>query len=880
VFSLGRAVSVGGYSVSTVVRISEWSGVTGMTGTASWTGTGAADGPASPASSPALPASGPTSPAGDGPASPAGGVGWAGLATSDPCAGTVAALETADPTGLTGAQLIDAIVACEKSISHLHAIQAELTTAFARPGVAGDVTTLVTKLCAKRGAARGPDGQIDPDVLQAHIAEFARSLAAAEIAAALHIPHRTAAVRIDHADELVAELPTACRALRTGRIDQRRARVIADGTRCLNPAARAAAEAAVTPLAADRLPAQLAELLDRAVIAADPQAAHQRQEQARADRNVRHLPGRDGMAKLHATLTAEGAAAAFTMLDLLAQATADHDAPTGQKRGIDARRADAMTDIFTELLATGRIDLTGYGKPQPHTDAQPDTGTNTDGGTGSTDAGINSTDTGSTDAGINSTETDTGPHHADAAGGNSADTGSTDIQPDTHADIDPDPRSANSPGDNNAGSTGIDHPADADPRSPDTPGHNSAGNMGIDHPATSADIPIDPRSPGAIDADTPTAAHLAEPATQDEPAGPRDGTAGESGVWRGLSRHGRRPHLIVTVGMSTLAGLDRLPGQLAGHGAITAELALTLAEAYQTLTLVGINPDTGTAAAVSHTIYRPRQHLTDQIAALVGTCTFPSCRQPGWRCDTDHRVPFDHTDPDAGGKTTLWDCDPQCRRHHLFKTHAHWLAEGRPDRCIQFTSPTGHTYLTRPHEYTLPGETTQPELITLMRPASTPTFAPPASTDTPDHPGGDPPVTSKLAAQVRKYLHAQHEQERQLARNRAVHHRMSHLMNGDALDAWPTPNAKPGSGRNEPTRPGGTSRPGTIGASGRGTIAPDSRALCAPGEGNPGPPSANNPDHTRRRRLTRRDRTAANAVERAIRIANGEPDPADEPPPF
>jgi hypothetical protein len=317
------------------------------------------------------------------------------------------------------------------------------------------------------------------------------------------------------------------------------------------------------------------------------------------------------------------------------------------------------------------------------------------------------------------------------------------------------------------------------------------------------------------------------------------------GVWRGLSRHGRRPHLIVTVGMSTLAGLDRLPGQLAGHGAITAELARNLAEAYQTVTQLGINPDTGTAGAVSHTVYRAGQQTADQIAALAGSCRFPSCRQPADQCDIDHRVPFDHADPAAGGKTNLWDCDPQCRRHHLFKTHAHWLAEGRPDRCIQFTSPTGHSYLTRPHEFTLPRETTDPDLAHLLLPA----LPPPRPTDTTagnnatagtgNSRDADPVAESRFTAQIRHYHHALRVYQRQRARYRAVGHRLRHLTNGDALPGYPASGAPP-------------------------------RDVSV----------AHGPGDAHRRRLSTPDRAAASAVERAIRIAIGEPDPADEPPPF
>ncbi len=290
---------------------------------------------------------------------------WACHAAADPGAGTVAALDATDPAGMPGEDLIDAIVACERAISHLQARQAALTAAFARPGVAGDLTGLTDNLTRRTGAARGADGRIDPDLLAAHQQDYARSLASAEIAAALHIPHRTASGRVRAATELVHQLPATWAALDGGRIDQRRACLIADGTRCLPGDLRSAAEEVIVPLARDRISSHVKELLERAVIAADPDAAARRETHARAHRHVRHRPGENGTGDVHAHLRAEDAVTLYTLLDLLAQATTGVPGEDGQARDIDARRADALSDIAAELLATGRIDLTSYGKSSP-----------------------------------------------------------------------------------------------------------------------------------------------------------------------------------------------------------------------------------------------------------------------------------------------------------------------------------------------------------------------------------------------------------------------------------------------------------------------------------------------------------------------------------
>ena len=102
-----------------------------------------------------------------------------------------------------------------------------------------------------------------------------------------------------------------------------------------------------------------------------------------------------------------------------------------------------------------------------------------------------------------------------------------------------------------------------------------------------------------------------------------------------FTRQGRRPHLSVTLGLGTLAGLDNLPGSLAGFGAIPAGLARSIAASAATINALITDPDTGRVTAAGALTYRPTQELRDQIAAILNVCQFPSCRQPVWRCDMD-----------------------------------------------------------------------------------------------------------------------------------------------------------------------------------------------------------------------------------------------------
>ncbi len=172
-----------------------------------------------------------------------------------------------------------------------------------------------------------------------------------------------------------------------------------------------------------------------------------------------------------------------------------------------------------------------------------------------------------------------------------------------------------------------------------------------------------------------------------------------------LTRQGRRPHLTVTMSLSTLMALDQLPGHLEGYGAITAELAQAIAAAAGSISVAVVNAQTGTPEHASARFgYRPSQKQRDIVTTLAATCRFPSCRQPAWRCDLDHRDAYDHNSPANGGATCPCNLDPHCRRHHVMKHRTDWTARREPDGSMNWTSPTGHRYTDAPTELTLPGE--------------------------------------------------------------------------------------------------------------------------------------------------------------------------------
>jgi hypothetical protein len=146
----------------------------------------------------------------------------------------------------------------------------------------------------------------------------------------------------------------------------------------------------------------------------------------------------------------------------------------------------------------------------------------------------------------------------------------------------------------------------------------------------------------------------------------------------------------VTVPLTTLLGLDRLPGELAGYGPISSDVARALASQGTWRRLV-TDPLSGALLDYGDTRYRPPPHLAEHVIARDQTCDFPSCRIPAHRCDLDHRIPYE-----SGGATSADNLGPRCRPHHRLKASPGWDLTRKPDGTIVWHTPTGHIYEREP----------------------------------------------------------------------------------------------------------------------------------------------------------------------------------------
>ncbi len=92
--------------------------------------------------------------------------------------------------------------------------------------------------------------------------------------------------------------------------------------------------------------------------------------------------------------------------------------------------------------------------------------------------------------------------------------------------------------------------------------------------------------------------------------------------------------------------------------------------------------------------YRPPPRLREYVVARDVTCRFPTCRQPVWRCDLDHSVPYD-----KGGRTCSCNLGGLCRFHHQVKQHRRWQLSQPAPGIFTWITPAGRAYRIEPDRH-------------------------------------------------------------------------------------------------------------------------------------------------------------------------------------
>jgi hypothetical protein len=605
--------------------------------------------------------------------------------------------------------------------------------------------------------------------------------ACAQVSLGLTMSQAAASWWSDLAVTLTWRLAATGAALRAGQIDLGRARLIAEATAVLDEAAARAVEAKVLPAAGDWTTGQLRAALRRAVIAADPEGAERRREEAERRAKVCLYPDPDGTASLAGySLPSVRAAAAMARIGALAKAMK----AAGAGGGIDLLRAQVFLGLLLGTLpyippAEGGAPDT----PPDEPDDQP--GDPADDGPGDP-ADDQPCDQPGWSAGDRSADHLAHPRPDGLApdGQSQQGTGRTShrSRSESRGPAPPGPgsRGPAPPGTRNPG------PAPPGTRNP-APAPPGTGNRGPDHPPPGPELvphsnppppgPPPPSLDRLVESRPPSAWPQVLPIL---PPGPKA---------MGNLRPAGGGLLDLVVPWSTLVGDSGEPGQLTRIGAITPAQARHLADVAAadpnvSWRVILTGPD-GRAAAVSqvrklravrggtcrlehppiagaddrvgagdqqaslvrrvtvtisqdqvtqreglpvilqrtmaaaakaaenamlqaiadtaaggcaHVLasaaYAPPPRLRDFITARDGTCRFPTCRQPVWRCDLDHSVPYQ-----KGGKTCSCNLGGLCRFHHLIKQHRLWQLVQPAPGSFAWITPTGRTYYAQPDQH-------------------------------------------------------------------------------------------------------------------------------------------------------------------------------------
>ncbi len=143
----------------------------------------------------------------------------------------------------------------------------------------------------------------------------------------------------------------------------------------------------------------------------------------------------------------------------------------------------------------------------------------------------------------------------------------------------------------------------------------------------------------------------------------------------------------IDVQLTTLMGVDDEPGHIPGWGPVTAEMARDVVERQTDCTWEYTVLDQGRPVATGTLRRRPAEGMRRRIRSRTPSCIHPGCRVPARRADIDHTTEWARS-----GTTTLDNLAPLCEHHHQLKDRG-WHYRRRDDGSFEFTSPTGHTYV-------------------------------------------------------------------------------------------------------------------------------------------------------------------------------------------
>lgn len=159
---------------------------------------------------------------------------------------------------------------------------------------------------------------------------------------------------------------------------------------------------------------------------------------------------------------------------------------------------------------------------------------------------------------------------------------------------------------------------------------------------------------------------------------------------------GVQAEVVLTIPVMSLLGVPSATGQiepalLDGYGPIDIQTAKRLAGNTRSWLRVLTHPLTGVVLQVEDRKRRIPAGLRRLLGLRDGTCRKVGCNKAVKHCDLDHTQEWQN-----GGQNSHDNLAHLCPQHHDEKHHTPIRMRHHPDGTIEWTMPSGHTYLSQP----------------------------------------------------------------------------------------------------------------------------------------------------------------------------------------
>ena len=154
---------------------------------------------------------------------------------------------------------------------------------------------------------------------------------------------------------------------------------------------------------------------------------------------------------------------------------------------------------------------------------------------------------------------------------------------------------------------------------------------------------------------------------------------------------GIRATVLVTVPVLTVLGLDDEPANVEGYGPIDADTARRLCANAPSFMRLLTHPETGAVLSVGRDHYAVPKDLRRWLRVRDEHCRFPGCGRRAQHCEVDHTIDWQHH-----GSTRHDNLAHLCPSHHHVKHHTGWSIKQLGGGALEWTSPRGRNYTTRP----------------------------------------------------------------------------------------------------------------------------------------------------------------------------------------